>query len=124
MGKTLIETLIGAAVLVVAGLFVVFAYSSTNIGAVRGNEVTARFRTVAGLAPGNDVKMAGIKVGRVVDMRIDPQSFDAIITLALDPKIKLPRDSTARISSEGLLGANFVMLDPGGDEKMIPPGGE
>jgi phospholipid/cholesterol/gamma-HCH transport system substrate-binding protein len=124
MDRTLIETLLGAAVLVVAGVFIWSAYSSSNIGAARGNEVTARFRSVAGLAPGNDVKMAGIKVGRVVDMRIDPGSYDAIITLALEPQIRLPTDSTARISAEGLLGANFVVLDPGGDEKLIAPGGE
>jgi phospholipid/cholesterol/gamma-HCH transport system substrate-binding protein len=124
MGKTLIETLVGAGVLVIAGVFIVMSYMSTNVGAARGNEYTARFRTVAGLATGSDVKMAGIKVGRVVDMRIEPATFDARITLALDPRIKLPRDSTARISAEGLLGASFVALDPGGDERNLTPGGE
>lgn len=124
MGKTLIETVLGAVVLVVAGIFVWFAYTSTSVRAVRGYEVTARFRSAAGLTTGNDVKMAGIKVGTVLDMRIDPATFEAIVTLALDPKIKLPRDSSARISSEGLLGSNFVSVDPGGDDKIIANGGQ
>ena len=123
MGKTLIETVLGAVVLVVGAFFVYFAYTSTGVSAVKGYEVSARFRSVAGLNTGNDVKMAGIKVGTVIATRIDPATFDAVVTLALDPKLKLPVDTTARVSSDGLLGGNFVAINPGGDDKTIPNGG-
>ena len=124
MGKTLIETILGAIVLIVAAMFVMFAYSSTNVRAVKGYEVTAKFHTVSGLGSGSDVKIAGIKVGTVIEQRLDPNTFEAVLTLSLDSSVKLPRDTVARVSSEGLLGSNFIALDPGGDDKNIAPGGQ
>ena len=124
MGRNLVETLMGAVVLVVAGYFMVFAYTSTNVRSVRGYEVIAKFERVDGVATGTDVKISGIKVGTLVDQRLDPETFLAVLRLSLDNSVKLPADTVAQISSEGLLGSNFVALVPGGADKLIPPGGE
>jgi phospholipid/cholesterol/gamma-HCH transport system substrate-binding protein len=117
-----IETLMGALVLVVAGVFLFYAYSSSEIGKGGGYEVIARFTTVGGLKPGSDVRMSGIKVGTVSNQRLDPDSYLAEVTLSIDESIQLPIDSSAAIASEGLLGGNFVDVVPGADEQMLKPG--
>jgi phospholipid/cholesterol/gamma-HCH transport system substrate-binding protein len=124
MGRNLVETLMGAVVLVVAGYFMVFAYTSTNVRSVRGYEVIAKFERVDGVATGTDVKISGIKVGTLVDQKLDPETFLAVLRISLDNSVKLPEDTVAQIASEGLLGSNFVALVPGGADKIIPPGGE
>jgi phospholipid/cholesterol/gamma-HCH transport system substrate-binding protein len=124
MGRNLIETLMGAVVLVVAGLFLVFAYSSTNVRPVRGYDLFAKFERVDGLAIGADVRLSGIKVGTVVDQRLEPNTYLAVVRLSIESQVKLPTDTVAQITSEGLLGGNFVSLVPGADEKVIAPGGE
>lgn len=124
MRHNLIETLMGAVVLAVAGLFLAFAYSSTNVRAVSGYEVVARFDRVDGLARGADVKMSGIKIGTVIEQRLDPQRYLAVVRMTIDPAVKLPADTVAQVASEGLLGGSFVALVPGGDDKTIAPGGE
>ncbi len=124
MSNQLVETLMGAVVLVVAAVFLVFAYSSTNVRPLNGYEVTAKFDRVDGLNPGSDVKISGIKVGTVINERLDPDTFLAIVTLSLQNGIKLPTDTVAQVSSEGLLGGNFLALVPGSDDKDIAPGGE
>jgi len=124
MGHNLIETLMGALVLLVAGAFLAFAYNSTNVRTMRGYEVVAKFDRVDGLARGADVKMSGIKIGSVVEQRLDPERFLAIVRMSIDPAIKLPTDTVAQVASEGLLGGSFVALVPGGDDKIIAPGGE
>ena len=77
-----------------------------------------------GVATGTDVKISGIKVGTLVDQKLDPDTFLAVLRLSLDNSVKLPEDTVAQIASEGLLGSNFVALVPGGADKIIPPGGE
>ena len=114
MGGNLIETLMGAVVLAVAGAFLFFAYSSAGTRIVDGYEVTARFDRVDGLAMGSDVRIAGIKVGTVVGQELDTETFRARIRMELDPAIELYEDASAKIATEGLLGGNYVDLDPGG----------
>ena len=79
MGRNLVETLMGAVVLVVAALFLIYAYSTTNYRAVHGYEVIAKFERVDGLATGADVKLSGIKVGTVIDQKLDPETYLAIL---------------------------------------------
>lgn len=123
MHRNLIETLLGAVVLGVAGLFLLFAYNTADIGGGSGYEVHADFTTVGALKVGADVRMAGIKVGTVVRQELDPESFLARVTLSVDPSLKLPSDTSASISSEGLLGGNFVDLAPGGASETLKAGG-
>lgn len=124
MGRNLVETLMGAVVLAVAAFFLVFAYSTTNVRAVRGYDVVAKFERIDGVTTGTDVKISGIKVGTLVEQRLDPETYLAVVRLSIDNSIKLPEDTVAQVSSEGLLGGNFLALVPGGSDKMIAPGGE
>lgn len=124
MHRNLIETLLGAVVLGVAGLFLAFAYTTADLGRASGYEVYAEFTTIGGLKVGNDVRLAGIKVGTVVRQDLNPETYLARVTLSIDPSVRLPADSSATISSEGLLGGNYVDLAPGGDPAMIETGGK
>ncbi|CAA7617476.1 outer membrane lipid asymmetry maintenance protein MlaD [Magnetospirillum sp. SS-4] len=123
MGRNLIETIMGAVVLAVAGFFLVFAYGHANIKTIEGYQLTATFASVGGLDNGADVKINGIKVGTVQSLDLDPQSFDAVVKLSVAHAIQLPEDSVASISSEGLLGGKFVKLIPGKSKTMMAAGG-
>ena len=124
MNRNIIETIMGGVVLLVALVFLIFVYSSSSTRTVDGYEVTARFNRVDGLTPGADVRLSGIKVGSVVDQVLDPATYLAIVRISVTDSVKLPKDTAARILSDGLLGGNYLALEPGGDEAMIEPGGE
>lgn len=124
MSSNLVESLIGAVVLLVAGWFLVFAYERTDMASGDGYTLSARFDRIDGLGLGSDVRMAGIKVGSVVDTKLDPISFQAIITISIDRAIELPVDTAAAITSEGLLGGNYLNLLPGGMEEVLLDGDE
>lgn len=124
MGKNLVETLMGAVVLVVAGMFLMFAYTTADIRPVRGYSLTAKFERIDGVRLGTDVKLSGIKVGSIVGQSLDPETYQAVLTLTVESGIKLPVDTVAQISSEGLLGGNFVQLVPGAEDKMLAAGGQ
>ncbi len=108
----------------VAGLFLVFAYSTTSVRTVGGYEVTAKFERVDGLNTGSDVKLSGIKVGTVFEQKLEPSTYLAIVRMNINSAVKLPVDTVAQVTSDGLLGSNFVALVPGGEDKLIPAGGE
>lgn len=123
MGRNLIETIMGAVVLAVAGFFLVFAYNHANLKKIEGYEITATFASVGGLDTGADVKINGIKVGTVASQSLDPVTYDAVVKLSVAHGIALPSDTVASISSEGLLGGKFVKLAPGKSASMIAAGG-
>jgi phospholipid/cholesterol/gamma-HCH transport system substrate-binding protein len=119
------ETGVGAVVLAAAAGFLVYALSAGAVGRHGGGyEVKARFGSVGGLAPGADVRVAGVKIGAVTHIVLDPKTFLAVVDLSLDPTIKLPTDSTAKITSDGLLGGSHVAIAPGGAVENLKPGGE
>lgn len=124
MKRNVIETVMGGVVLLLAIGFFFFAYARSGVTNVTGYEVTAKFNRVDGLAAGSDVRVSGIKVGSVTDLRLDPETFLAEIRVSLREDVRLPADSSAKIQSDGLLGDYYVLLEPGGDEAMIEPGGE
>lgn len=124
MNNSVVETLIGAAVIAVAAFFLVFAYSSTGSAPVSGYDVVAKFNRADGVNVGTDVRLSGIKVGTVERMSLDPKTYNAVLTLALDNAVKLPQDSSVRITSEGLLGNQYLSIEPGSDMQTIMPGGE
>ncbi|HYD32029.1 MAG TPA: outer membrane lipid asymmetry maintenance protein MlaD [Azospirillaceae bacterium] len=123
MRRNVIETVLGAVVLLVAGFFLVFAYTSSDLSAVKGYEVTANFSSVGGLQNGSDVRISGVKVGTVVSQTLDAKTYLAVVRMSVDPNIKLPKDTVALIASESLLGGKYMALEPGGDPDMIPAGG-
>ena len=125
MKDSAVETAIGAVVIIIAAAFFFFVYSTTDRStAGTGYRVIAAFDNIGGVNVGTDVRMAGIKIGSVVAEELDPETFQARVTMMIDPKLKLADDSTAKISSEGLLGAPYISLEPGGGEGVIPDGGE
>jgi phospholipid/cholesterol/gamma-HCH transport system substrate-binding protein len=78
---------------------------------------------VGGLPNGGDVRVNGIKVGTVIDQRIDPDSYNAVVHMSIRPNVRLPSDSVATIASDGLLGGKYVKLEPGRSNETIAPGG-
>jgi phospholipid/cholesterol/gamma-HCH transport system substrate-binding protein len=123
MTGNVIETVMGAVVLVVAALFLFFAYSTSQVRAVQGYQVTAQFERIDGIRDGGDVRIAGVKVGSIVSASLDPKTFLADVQMSIDPAYKLPDDTVAEIISAGLLGDRYLALVPGGSEQTIPPGG-
>src|SRR3984957_10591600 len=117
------EVLTGAVVLLAAAGFLGFAVAHSGRMVGTGYKLHASFDHIDGLNPGADVRIAGVKVGNVLDMRVDPKSFLAEVTLSVSDNIHLPKDSSAEITSESLLGGKFLNLSPGGDAQDIPPGG-
>lgn len=120
--------IVGTAVL--AAFVLVFAYSSLGIGdkaegPLSGDgsyELNARFGRADGIGPGTIVRMAGIDVGEVVGMRLDPY-YRAVVTFRIVDSVELPEDSAAMIQTDGLMGGKFVELEPGGALDMLSPGG-
>lgn len=123
--RDILETVLGGVVLVVAGLFLFVAYSSVDLESASDSyEVQARFDDIGGLATRSEIRISGITVGKVIDRRLDPDSYEAVVRLSLDSSVKLPLDTIAVIASDGLLGGKHLRLDLGGDEELIQPGQE
>src|SRR5690606_13999350 len=93
-------------------------------GRAGGYPLTASFRSVEGITVGTDVRMAGVKIGSVTDLRLNGETYYADAVLSVRDGIAIPDDSTVLISSEGLLGGAFVEIQPGGGLASIAPGGE
>jgi phospholipid/cholesterol/gamma-HCH transport system substrate-binding protein len=91
--------------------------------AVTGYDVTATFLKVGGLERGSDVRISGINVGTVTNQRLDPQTFEAKVTMSISPDVSLPADTTAAIVSDGLLGGKYINLVPGQAAERIAAGG-
>lgn len=122
-GRNLIETVMGAVVLMVAAGFTVFAYNSSNVKPVQGYSLQAKFQAVDGLSTGSDVRIGGIKVGRVDRMMLDPQTYQALVTFQIQDGTPVPADSTASVVSDGLLGGKYVAIEPGADDALLEPDG-
>jgi phospholipid/cholesterol/gamma-HCH transport system substrate-binding protein len=123
MNRNAVETVMGAVVLVVAAVFLYFAYTTSQVSAISGYEVTANFDRVEGIRDGSDVRVSGIKVGTVISQTLDPKDYVAVVKMSIEPSIKLPVDSVATIASSGLLGDKYLSIVPGADDKYIKPGG-
>lgn len=123
MHRNMIEAVLGAVVLAAAAMFLWFAYSMAGIKTDGGYNVSARFDKVGGLKAGSDVRLSGIKIGTVSSLELDPKTYQANVTLTLRRDLQLPTDTVAEISSEGLLGGNYLSLVPGSEETMIAADG-
>ncbi len=123
MGRTAVESIMGAVVLLVAGMFVFFAYNTAQVKAVNGYAVSAAFYKVGGLSAGSDVRISGIKVGTVTSRQLDTETYNAIVNMSISSDVKLPLDTIATIGSEGILGGMYIRLKPGQDKDYIEAGG-
>jgi phospholipid/cholesterol/gamma-HCH transport system substrate-binding protein len=119
------ETLMGLPVLVLAVGVLVHSLTVGGVDSTPGGyDVTAKFGQFGSLAPGAAVTVAGVEVGIVSEIRLDPKTYLAVTTLSLDPDVKLPSDSTAKIASDRLLGGVHVAITLGGATDDIKPGDE
>lgn len=125
MANNAAETIIGAVVLAAAAGFLVYAAKTTGMsGPVDSYTLKASFRSVEGISLGTDVRLAGVKIGSVTGLELNPQTFRAETSMAVRSGIELPDDSSVVIASEGLLGGNFVEIVPGGSESNVQSGDE
>lgn len=119
----LVEALVGLLVVALAAWFIFFAWQRTGDGGMRDSiRVIALFPAANGVAVGTDVRVAGLKVGSVSGQRLDPQSYQAEVTLAIDNDVKIPSDSSAAVTAEGLLGGTYIALLPGGSPTPLKDG--
>lgn len=125
MSENATEVIVGGAVLAVAVGFLVYAGQVTGLsGGGTEYELSASFRSADGINVGTDVRMAGVKVGRVTDISLDPTTYRAATVFSVQDGIEVPDDSAVAISSEGLLGGNYVEVLPGGSPFFLDPGSE
>jgi len=117
------ETVIGAVVVAIAVLFIAFIYTRSGSGGLSGYEIQARLPRVDGLGVGTDVRLAGIKIGSVSDLTLDPKTYLVTVHLNIHNDVKIPADSSLMVTSSGLLGSSYISITPGGDDKMLAPGG-
>jgi phospholipid/cholesterol/gamma-HCH transport system substrate-binding protein len=119
------EAATGLVVILLAAIFLVYSLSVGGVGRKAGSyEVTAKFGEVGALAPGAVVSVAGVKIGTVSEIKLDPKTFLAVARLNLDPTVKLPADSTAKVTSDSLLGGAHIAIAPGGAMEDLKPGSE
>lgn len=116
------EVMTGGAVLVVALGFLGFAVVHSGRSTGTGYDLTAKFDHIDGLNVGADVRIAGVKIGSVTDQRIDPATYLAVVTLKVSDGIQIPKDTSAEITSESLLGGKYLSLTPGGETTVLKPG--
>ncbi len=126
MNKNMIETLIGALVLAVAAWFLMF-FMKHNTGFSVSKDrynLIAKFEQADGVSVGTPVRIGGVKIGVITGEELDPNTYFAVITLSVDDKVKIPMDSTAKISSDGLIGTKYLSIVPGADDQMLVNNGE
>lgn len=124
MQNSFVETLIGAAVLAVAGVFFFFAWNRTDAGTVQGYELVARFDRVDGISAGTDVRLAGVKIGTVTHQELDQKTYRALLRMNIRSDVNVPEDSSIKVASEGLLGGAYLAVSPGGSDTMMKTGSE
>ncbi len=124
MAKTsFAEIATGAIVIALAGGFLAYAVAHTGVAA-GGYDLTARFNDITGLGLGADVRIGGVKVGTVTQEMLDPNTYQAIVKFTVANDVKVPKDTSAVVATEGLLGGNYIALQPGGDTVMLSSGGQ
>ena len=126
MSENTTEVIVGGLVVAAAGAFLLYASQTTGLGVgdPESYELSASFRSAEGVSLGTDVRLAGVKVGSVTAMELNPQTFRADVRFSVDQTIQIPDDSTAVVASEGLLGGTYVELSPGGSPFNLDEGGE
>ena len=122
-----LELTVGAFVALGLAAFLLLALKVSDIASIgedKGYRITARFENIGGLKIRAPVTLGGVRIGRVVDIDLDPQSFEAVVALSIEPQYDhLPTDSSASILTSGLLGEQYVGLEPGGTDSYLKNGG-
>lgn len=124
MAESKTEALIGAGVIAVAAGFLFYASQATGVGGgADAYPLKASFRTANGISVGSDVRLAGVKIGTVTELSLNPETFRADTTVALRKGLEIPDDSAILVSQDGLLGDTYIEIVPGGSPFNLEPGG-
>lgn len=125
MSHSTTEVLTGGVVLAAALAFAIYAGQAAGLsGSTAGYPLTASFRSLEGVSVGTDVRLAGVKIGTVTGVDLNPETFRADTEFTVSNGIEIPDDSAVVVSSEGLLGGNFVEIMPGGSPFNLEAGDE
>jgi phospholipid/cholesterol/gamma-HCH transport system substrate-binding protein len=116
------ESLIGAAVVAIALVVAALAYYRTGSAGPSGYEINAKLSKADGLAVGTDVRLAGIKVGTVSDLTLDPRTYLVTVHMNIQHDVQLPVDSSILVTQAGFLGGQYLSITPGGEDKMMTAG--
>ena len=116
MKSNTFEAIVGAFVIIISVVFLFFGFSTMKIQNSDSYNVSALFNRIDGIKNGSDIRMSGIKIGTVVSQELDNSSFEAKVLMSIDSKILIPDDSSAKITSDGLLGGNYISIEPGGSD--------
>lgn len=126
MAKKSIETLVGLFVLLGVAALLFVALKAANLGNFSGNGesyiLQARFDNIGGLKARAPVRSAGVVVGRVTSIKLDPKTYQGVVTLQMNAGVEFPKDSSAKILTSGLLGDQYIGIEPGADDKNFEPG--
>ncbi|NRA73240.1 MAG: outer membrane lipid asymmetry maintenance protein MlaD [Rickettsiales bacterium] len=121
-----LETIIGLFVIIVAISFAVFSYKVSELKKYNTDiyKITAKFNQIEGIVEGSDIRISGINVGAVADIKLDPQTYDAVVTMAIKNDVKIPDDSSAQIVTEGLLKNKYIAIYAGAGKTMLKNNGQ
>ncbi|OYT87125.1 MAG: outer membrane lipid asymmetry maintenance protein MlaD [Burkholderiales bacterium PBB6] len=125
MNKKSIEIFVGLFVVLGAIGLVFLALKAANLASFAAGDayqLKAKFDNIGGLKPRAPIRAAGVNVGRVVSISLDPQTYQGVVTLEISKTVEFPRDSSAKILTAGLLGDQYIGIEPGGDEKNLAAG--
>jgi phospholipid/cholesterol/gamma-HCH transport system substrate-binding protein len=125
MGKKGVETLVGLFVLLGLAGLVFLSLQAANLASFGNRDsytVTAKFDNIGGLKARAPVRSAGVTVGRVTSIRLDPATFQGVVTMEIDKDVNFPKDSSARILTAGLLGDQYIGLEPGASDQNLAAG--
>ena len=120
--RSTLEVLMGLVVIAGAVIFAMLVYQASNIKSANGYLIHAEFGTTGGLSVGDEVRLSGIKVGQIVGQSLDPVTYAARIDIRIENEVKLPSDTSARITAASLLGGNFLELLPGAADDLLSEG--
>lgn len=125
MQRNVLETIMGAVVLVAAAAFLYVIYSGSGIREDSGGyRLIVRFDRGGSVLPGTDVRMSGVKIGAVTAQEFDPKMYQAVVSINVRSDIELPQDTSAIITSDGLLGNYYIKLEPGAADEILKDGDE
>ena len=124
MNKKPVETIMGIVVLIIAVFFLLFAYRVSDLQVVKGYELKAKFLKVGGISVGSDVRINGIKIGTLIEQKLNPDDYMVDLTLSIASDVKLPKDSVIAIVGDGLMGNKFIKIEPGKSNKYLENGEE
>ena len=122
MKSNTFEALIGALVVIFTLVFLFYGFSSMRLNKDNNYNIYAVFNRIDGIKIGSDVRLSGIKIGSVSSQKLDNITYEARVSMAINSNISIPDDSSAKITTDGLLGSNYISIEPGGNDIYLEDG--